>query len=138
MKKQYLMYLGLALIVFLAVNVVIAPFLFLVLLPSFGIYKPSIDVFISPPLLNWTTVTLNIPLTKQVVITNNGAPISHLNMTYNATANLLLYKLTWNGEGLPLPSGQMLTANFTLTIKNIANPTQQQGFNIDIQIGDTG
>jgi len=59
-------------------------------------------------------------------------------MTYgNATVNLVDYTLSWDAEGLPLPTNNWLLANFTLTIYE-ANITVSEAFTMDIWINDKG
>jgi hypothetical protein len=89
-----------------------------------------------PSHIDWGNVYVGTPTTRNVTFTNQGEAWQSLNMTYgNATENLLNYTVTWDGEGLPLPSSNSLVANFTLTIIE-ANITVTDQFSIDIWIGD--
>ena len=135
MKKQTLMYLGLAVIVFLAVNTVVAPFIFIVLLPSFGVVQLNYNLSTQPLNINWGVVSLNEDVTKSVNITNMGRDIVSLNMTYNSTVNLLNYTLGWDAEGSSLSTATSLVANFTLAVYDF-NFTVTDEFSVDIQIGD--
>lgn len=88
-----------------------------------------------PSHIDWGIVYIRTPATCNVTFTNNGASWQSLNMTCNATTNLLNYTLMWDAEGLSLLSGNSLTANFTLTIIE-ANVTVTDQFTIDIWISD--
>ena len=119
-------------------NMVIAPFIFIVLIPSSGTVTLPIDVSSNPSTLDWGTVTVGASNTKQVNLTNSGTPLTALNMTYgNATTNLVNYTVTWDAEGLPLPTNSWLLANFTLAIYE-ANITASEAFTLDVWINDKG
>ena len=115
-----------------------APFIFTVLLPSFGVIQPGYNLSFQPNEINWGNVTVGDSVTRNTTITNNGRDIASLNMTYgNQTANLLNYTLTWDAESEPLPNGYYIIANFTLTIYE-ANITTSEAFTLDIWISDKG
>ena len=93
---------------------------------------------IEPNTIDWGLVTVTIPVTRSVNITNLGSNSTRLNMTSrNATGALEngSYALTWDAENLTLPSNGWLLANFTLTIYE-ANVTLTDQFSLDIWIGD--
>ncbi len=116
-------------------NVVVAPYIFTVLLRSHGRIIREYELTFNPTEIDWGNVTLNTPVTRNTTITNVGHDVASLNMTYNATSNLINYTLTWDAEGQSLPYAASLTVNFTLTVYEF-NWTVTDQFSIDINIRD--
>jgi len=122
---------------FLFGNVVVAPFIVLLLIPTTGtvVYGPP-ELTFSPSSIDWGTVIVDENVSRSVNITNTGGPTGILNMsTANASANLLNYSLTWDLIDWFLESDESVLANFTLTIYE-ANTTVTNDFNFNIIIGE--
>ena len=82
--------------------------------------------------LDWGTVYLGYPVTRQVNFTNISVETVRLNMTVtNMTGAVETYSLTWNLENQTVTAGESAIAEFTLKIFT-ANATLTQAFSFDI------
>lgn len=78
----------------------------------------------NPNSIPWGTVTIGIPVKKNVTLTNNGtSTVSNLNMTTADINGLSNFSLTWTLEGQDLGPSENKTASFTLTIHNYTETT---------------
>jgi len=137
-KKQTLIIASAVFLASILFGVTIAaPFIFLVLIPSFGTVALPIDVSVDPVNIDWGTITIGNSTLRNPTLTNNGKDIAALNMTYGNTTGVLVganYTLTWDAEGDPLPNGYYIIANFILTVYNAT----EGAFTVDIWINDKG
>jgi len=104
------------------------------LLPSIGTITTEYALIVEPSPINWGTFNLTTPITQQANITNTGTRnFEALNMTSNLNSGAVYnYTLTWDAEGIKLPMGYYVVANFTLTVYNATDGD----FQIDIHIQD--
>lgn len=140
MKKQTLMLLGIALIIFLTINIAVAPFIFTVLLPAIGVtstVKITVtwqdDTEISQ--VNWGVVDNNTETTlpNLLKITNVGNRPATLSLTAINQVNITSLTLTWNYTGTPLSAANSILVQLTQNVTTSAVP-----FSYDIKIDAVG
>ncbi len=76
------------------------------------------DMFdITPPSIYWGTVSLGVPVSRQIVIANTQNFPLTMTMSYGSEIPAGIVKsLTWNCTNYVLPAKASVTANITLTL----------------------
>lgn len=142
-KKQNLMLLGLAVIVFLTVNIVVAPFIFTILLPTIGVtstvkvtvtWSDGSAINQTNP-IDWGVVDNNTAtnLTSLIKITNVGNRPATLALSAVNLVNITWLDLSWNYTGAVLAPSNSVLVQLTQNVTASAVP-----FGYDTRIDATG
>lgn len=87
-------------------------------IPTTGHVETSGDLRVFPDTLDWGNVSFNVPISRNVNLTNVGnATITNLNLTWIETTSILInYSIVWNLEGSSINPLETKGATFILTV----------------------